>query len=136
MKIVRESIIDEVLRSENDWADRELDRWEGKDVPEPEEKEFNWDDHAPGDSDIPDGDFERRNPYQERHNDEKGQYLSHIRYLEEYIWENARPDQLQKWMGFIDSFKKEFNELELEDLEEIFIRATMLVNELKHKSSE
>jgi len=110
MKIVRENLF-EVLRSEDTWANQEIDKYQEK---------FK----KPG---------EKLNPYQIRYDTEKEKILSHIKYLEEYIWENSDPQKMLEWEDYKNSFG-ELKELSEDELQEIYMKASIIVNELKHKS--
>jgi len=117
MKIVRESLF-EVLRGEDEWANREIDKYQKKPVEKSPEK---------------------LNPYQTQYGDEKEKIIAHIQYLEEYIFENANPQQILEWEDYTSFFKGrklEWKDLEMEKLELIFLKASLFVNELKHKSFE
>jgi len=108
MKIVKESLL-EVLRSEDQWANDEIDKYQA--VPAKE----------------------KYNPYMTKYNDEKEKIIGHLKYLEEYIWENGNKQEIYNWEDYINSAGPLKN-LEVEQLENIFIKATTLVNKLKFKS--
>ena len=116
--------VNEVNREEDEWADREIDRYQGKDVKEPVKKEFDWKDIIPDDDVDP---KELEDPIEQ----ERRQLISHIKYLEEEIWEKGNAQQREDW----ESFRGDGNlePFDIETLEGIFMKASVIVNSLKSK---
>lgn len=134
---MRAKFVFEVLRSEDEWADREIDRYQGKDVKEPEKKEFKWTDIIPDDDVDPDDPGRKRidpitgidmSPATPEEL-EKEELISHINSLEEYIWENANPKQQSEWNDFIRTV--DLNNLNIAELEIVYMKASIIVNSLK-----
>ena len=138
---MKAKFINEVLRDENDWADREIDRFQGKDVKEPVKKDFDWKEYIPDDEVDPDNiSYETdKNQLEDAALQEKNMLIKDLNYLEQYIWENGNPQQLGQWSDFVRRYGEPGNIIyeeikDMEILEELFYTANMLVNQMNHKS--
>ena len=155
MKIVRESLF-EVLRDEDEWANREIDRFHGKTVPEPVKKEFDWNDHVPGaksskiddvgkyHSEFSEEDFEEamkrlnqqdQAELEDQASQERNYIIADIQHAEEYIWEKGNPLQLEEWDNVISRYTNpsniQWDKLDMDMLEEILYKAKMIIERLK-----
>ena len=136
--------LNEVLRDEDEWANREIDRFHGKDVKEPVEKDFDWKDIIPDDEVDPDNMGYSEEEYKEalgrveaeglesKEEQDRKQLISHIGFLEEAIWERGNPQQKDEWMNYMKGINLE--SLDVETLEVVFMNASVIVNSLKPKS--
>jgi len=150
--------LDEVLKADDEAADRAIDRWEGKDAPEPQEKDFEWTDIIPDDDVDPEGRQSYIDPetgkFVPGHSEEefkealkrmgqeeeqklpsgdeidKNQLIGQIMALEEYIYENANREQQMEWNDFRESISTLLS-LDIEQLEIVFMKASIIVNNLR-----
>jgi len=128
MKIVRENIgihLNEVLRSEDEWANREIAKYQGEPVEEPDE---NLEDREYTPPNITEEEFE------------KIKLVNSIHALQEHIWEYGNRQEQGYWQDYLDSIglsngvpvsAGEWNEIPEELLNQIFDELYRLVNSLK-----
>jgi len=128
MKIVRTSL-NEVIKSEDEWADREIDRYQGKKVEKPKEN-INI-------SDFPDkitDDIKRNILQGDDYSSNKKQLVFKIIDLEGYIYDNGTKKQIEQWNEYKNLFTSrglDWDDLEIEQLQGIFFKLRLLCQDLR-----
>ena len=128
MKLVKEKL-NEVIRAEDEWADREIDRYQGKEVEEPVEPEPYKDSYED----------QTARPVHHGEDMEKMQMAMHISSLEEVIISSQNRSVQTDWSDFVmsllnnypDPNKMSWKDLTIEDLHEAYNKAMSIVNNLK-----
>jgi len=131
---MKAKFINEVLRSEDDWANKEIAKYKGEPAINPnDERDLNY--VAP---DITEEDFEEVIKELNKNSNTRNLLIQDIKVLEEYIWENASFQQLGEWQDFLmygfGTENWEDADLTIKELQDVFHKAIILVNKLKHKS--
>ena len=139
-RIVKESLYEdnylgEVLRSEDEWADREIAKYRGEEnlEAEPETEMPDYDNNDEFDNtDWEEMKIQKQNKFEDKDDEEEEHYrlISFISALEEHIWENGNNQQIQNWHDYKESVGNLKN-LSNEELEKIFTRAAAIVNTLR-----
>ncbi len=109
--------INEVLRSDDEYANAQIDKWQGKDelVAEPEQPE-------------------------ETTDEETHRLANWVSTLEEFIWENGAGDVQEEWDSYVTNLMNDYGEhlawyeLTKDDLEVVYLKAKMLENKIKRGS--
>jgi len=133
MKVVREKIYEnksfflkEVLRSEDEWANREIAKYKGEE-PDPESAKISIEDidNRMPDMDIADTDFG------------KLMLAQGLGLLEEHIWEYGNSQQIAEWEDFLalhnfpENVSEAWEDLSIERLRFVYNKAREFVNQLR-----